>query len=100
MPPSRTWLWLALVLIANYFLARIVAPPPEPPLAVPYTVFKEQVANRNVEAIYSRGETLTGRFSARRRSTAFGRGQGMRASHYGARTRSTGCRMPGRATLI
>jgi cell division protease FtsH len=63
MPPSRTWLWLALVLIANYFLARIVAPPPEPPLAVPYTVFKEQVANRNVEAIYSRGETLTGRFT-------------------------------------
>ena len=31
---------------------------------MPYTLFKEEVKKRNVEAIYTRGETLTGRFKA------------------------------------
>jgi cell division protease FtsH len=38
-------------------------PGPDAPLTVPYTLFKEQVRKGNVEAIYSRGETLTGRFA-------------------------------------
>jgi cell division protease FtsH len=62
MPPRRTWLWFVIVLIANYFLVRLLMPGPEGPLTVPYTLFKEQVTKDNVEAIYSRGETLTGRF--------------------------------------
>ena len=39
-------------------------PGPDAPLTVPYTFFKEQVSKSNVEAIFSRGETLTGRFAA------------------------------------
>jgi len=64
MPPGRTWLWFFAMLLANYLLMRILAPGPEAPVAVPYTLFKEEVGKHNVEAIYSRGETITGRFKA------------------------------------
>jgi cell division protease FtsH len=61
MPPGRTWLWLALVLAANFWLARMLMPGPEAPVTIPYTLFREEVAKGNVQAIYSRGNTLTGR---------------------------------------
>ena len=64
MPPGRTWLWFVLVLLANYLLVRLLMPSPEGPVTVPYTLFKEEVGKGNVEAIYSRGETITGRFTA------------------------------------
>jgi cell division protease FtsH len=64
MPPRRTWLWLLLVLAANFWLARLLMPGPEGPVTVPYTLFKEEVGKGNVQAIYSRGDTLTGRFKA------------------------------------
>ena len=64
MPPGRTWLWLLLVLAANFWLARLLMPGPEGPVTVPYTLFKEEVGKGNVQAIYSRGDTLTGRFKA------------------------------------
>jgi cell division protease FtsH len=43
-------------------LTRALFPGPEAPITVPYTVFREQVAKGNVEAIYSRGERIQGRF--------------------------------------
>lgn len=64
MPPGKTWLWFALILLVNFLLGRLLAPGPEAPVAVPYTLFKEEVAKRNVQAIFSRGETITGRFKA------------------------------------
>jgi cell division protease FtsH len=64
MPPGKTWLWFALILLVNFLLGRLLAPGPEAPVTVPYTLFKEEVAKRNVQAIYSRGETITGRFKA------------------------------------
>jgi cell division protease FtsH len=64
MPPGRTWLWFVGVLLANYLLMRFLIPGPEAPLAVPYTLFKEEVGKGNVEAIYSQGESITGRFAA------------------------------------
>ena len=64
MPPRRTWLWFVLVLLANYLLVRLLMPSPEAPVTVPYTLFKEEVRKGNVKAIYSRGETITGRFTA------------------------------------
>ena len=64
MPPRRTWLWFVLVLLANYLLVRLLMPSPEGPVTVPYTLFKEEVGKGNVEAIYSQGETITGRFAA------------------------------------
>ena len=63
MPPGKTWLWLLAVLLANYFLVRFLLPSPEAPVTVPYTLFKQEVAKGNVAAIYSQGESITGRFS-------------------------------------
>ncbi len=62
VPPRRTWLWFIMILVANYFLIRLLVPGPAAPVTVSYTLFKEEVGKRNVEAIYSRGDTITGRF--------------------------------------
>jgi cell division protease FtsH len=62
MPPRRSWLWFALVLLANFLLVRLLFPGPEAPVEVPYTFFKEEVRAGNVEAIYSQGDTVEGRF--------------------------------------
>ena len=64
MPPRKMWLWFLLVLVANYLLVRLMAPGAEAPITVPYTVFKEEVAKGNVESIYSRGDSIEGRFKA------------------------------------
>jgi cell division protease FtsH len=64
MPPGRSWLWFVLIVLANYFLVRLLMPGPEGPVTVPYTLFKEEVGKGNVEAIDSRGATITGRFKA------------------------------------
>ena len=63
MPPSKTWLWFVGILLANYLLMRFLFPSPEAPLTVPYTLFKEEVGKGNVVAIYSQGESITGRFA-------------------------------------
>jgi cell division protease FtsH len=62
MPPRKAWLWFVLVLLANFLLVRLLIPSPKAPVTVPYTLFKEEVTKRNVASIFSRGETLTGRF--------------------------------------
>jgi len=64
MPPRKTWLWFVLILLANFLLGRLLMPGPEAPVTVPYTLFKEEVGKHNVQAIFSRGETITGRFKA------------------------------------
>src|SRR5690349_4226733 len=61
IPPGRAWLWFAVALLLNFLLARYLLPGAAP-VTVPYTFFKEEVGKGNVEAIYSRGETMTGRF--------------------------------------
>src|SRR5215203_6701682 len=62
MPPRRTWLWFAFILLANFLLFRFLFPGSEAPLEVPYTYFKEQVRAGNVESIYSQGDSVEGRF--------------------------------------
>jgi cell division protease FtsH len=61
MPPWRTWISFPLIVLANILLMRVLFPP-DKPVKVPYTLFKQEVARGNVERIYSRGERLTGRF--------------------------------------
>jgi cell division protease FtsH len=63
MPRGKIWLWFFLVLLTNFLLVRLLIPSPEASVTVPYTFFKEEVAKRNVKAIYSQGETVTGRFA-------------------------------------
>ncbi|MGQ0714951.1 MAG: ATP-dependent zinc metalloprotease FtsH [Gemmatimonadaceae bacterium] len=62
MPPRRTWLTFLIILAVNFVLVRVLFPGGDSPVKVPYTLFKEEVAKGNVERIYSRGESLTGRF--------------------------------------
>ncbi|HEX4883362.1 MAG TPA: ATP-dependent zinc metalloprotease FtsH [Casimicrobiaceae bacterium] len=57
-------MWFAIALLVNFFVTRLLFPSPDAPLVIPYTLFKEEVAKGNVQAIYSRGESLTGRFDA------------------------------------
>ncbi len=64
IPPGKTWLWFTLILLGNYILVSLLMPGPEEPVTVPYTLFKEEVANRHVKAIHSQGETITGRFAS------------------------------------
>ncbi len=61
LPPRRTWLWFLLILVGNYFLVNALLGKTGP-VKVPYTLFRQQVDRDNVEKIYSRGETITGRF--------------------------------------
>jgi cell division protease FtsH len=51
-------------LLVNFLLSRFLMPGPEAPVTVPYTLFKEEVGKGNVQAIYSQGDTITGRFKA------------------------------------
>ena len=62
LPPGRAWLWFLLILGANYIVASYLFPGPAAPITVPYTVFKDEVTKRNVEAIFSQGENIEGRF--------------------------------------
>jgi cell division protease FtsH len=62
IPPRRAWLWFAAALLLNFWVARYLMPGAEAPLVVPYTLFKEEVQKGNVKSIYSRGETMNGRF--------------------------------------
>ena len=62
LPPRRTWLIFLLILLANFLLVQYFFPAPDAPAAVPYTFFKEQVVAGNVESIFSRGESIEGRF--------------------------------------
>ncbi|HEX6066068.1 MAG TPA: ATP-dependent zinc metalloprotease FtsH [Longimicrobiales bacterium] len=58
---GRTWLIFLLILVANFIIIRLFFPSSEV-VKVPYTLFKAEVQNGNVEKIYSRGDDLTGRF--------------------------------------
>jgi len=59
IPPRSSWLLFLLILVANYLLIRGLFPS-ERPAKIPYTLFKEEVAKKNVARIYSRGESITG----------------------------------------
>ena len=62
LPRSRTWLTFLAILAVNYFVMRWLLPGPDEAITIPYTAFKEQVAAGNVEAIYSKGASIEGRF--------------------------------------
>ena len=62
IPPRRMWLWFVILLLVNFWLGRLLMPGPEEPVTVPYTLFKEEVGKCNVTSIFSRADTITGRF--------------------------------------
>ena len=62
LPPRKSWLIFLVLLLVNYMVMRHLVPGPGEPVTVPYTVFKEEAAKGNVAAIYSRGNSIEGRF--------------------------------------
>jgi cell division protease FtsH len=61
MPPRRTWLFFLFIVLANFLLMRFLFPGPQV-VKIPYTKFKQEAMSGNVQKIYSRGESITGRF--------------------------------------
>ena len=62
LPPNWIWLIFLVLLAVNYLVSTFFLPAPDPVVRVPYTLFREQVVGENVESIYSRGESIEGRF--------------------------------------
>jgi len=62
MPPRRTWLTFAVIVVLNYLVVSMLLPAPDAPVTIPYTVFRQQVDQGNVKAIYSKGNSIEGRF--------------------------------------
>jgi cell division protease FtsH len=62
MPPRRTWTWFIIILILNFLVVRFLLPREGEATVIPYTLFKQEIEKSNVEAIYSHGESITGRF--------------------------------------
>jgi len=62
MPGRRAWLIFMMILAANYVVMRLLVPNPGEPVTIPYTTFKKQVEDGNVDAIYSKGASIEGRF--------------------------------------
>jgi len=61
MPPKKVWLTFLAILAINYIVMRLLFPSPDAAVTIPYTAFKQEVARGNVEAIYSKGESIEGR---------------------------------------
>lgn len=53
-----------IILVINYLVMKLFFPGADTPVTVPYTVFKQEVANGNVKSIYSQGASIEGRFGA------------------------------------
>ena len=56
------WLWLAVLVLANYLVISLFFPAGGRQAEVSYTFFKEQVRDGNVAEIYSQGDSVEGRF--------------------------------------
>src|SRR5262245_33783667 len=64
MPPRRMWLWFLAIFAVNFLVVKLLMPSAEGPVTVPYTLFKEEVAKGNVQAVYSRADVITGKFKS------------------------------------
>jgi len=62
MPPRRMWLVFLAIVVVNFLISRYLVPSADRPVKIPYTLFKQEIPKKNVERIFSRGESLTGRF--------------------------------------
>jgi len=61
-PLGNIWLVFLALLVLNYLVSTFFFPSQQPD-KVPYTLFREQVQQNNVKAIYTKGEVISGQFS-------------------------------------
>src|SRR5438046_8322668 len=59
--PQPWWLIFVVFLVANYVVTGVLFPEP-PWITIPYTFFKKQVAEGNVEGVTSLGDWIEVRF--------------------------------------
>src|SRR4051794_37593093 len=64
VPPRRAWWTFLGLLVVNYLVMRMLFPGEDAAVTIPYTAFKDEVARDNVQAIYSQGASIEGRFKA------------------------------------
>ncbi len=62
LPPGNTWFVFAIILLLNYVVASFLISRPESQVAIPYSLFKEEVAKGNVREVFSHGDVVTGHF--------------------------------------
>ena len=62
IPPRRAWLTFVALLVVNYLVVRALFPGEDAGVTIPYTAFKDEVAKGNVQAIYSQGASIEGKF--------------------------------------
>lgn len=61
-PWRNFWIWILAALLVNYVLMKYVFPDEGARPAIPFTVFKEEVARGNVKFIHGKGDLINGRF--------------------------------------
>jgi cell division protease FtsH len=62
VPPRRAWWTFVALLVVNYLVMRMLFPGDDAAVTIPYTAFKDEVTKGNVQAIYSQGAGIEGRF--------------------------------------
>ncbi|MDD3758883.1 MAG: ATP-dependent zinc metalloprotease FtsH [Advenella sp.] len=63
LPQRNFWLIILLILVVNYVVTQWLLPGANQAIPVPYTTFKEQVAQGNVQSIHSQGQLIQGQFN-------------------------------------
>jgi cell division protease FtsH len=81
VPPARSWIAFAIILVVNFLLIQLFAPRTKA-TKVPYTVFKQEVVRGNVDEVYSRAESITGRFKTPISYQADTTAQATQVSHF------------------
>ena len=62
--PRISWFWFILILLVNIWFVRSFLRAGEPePVVIPYTLFKAEVERGNVQAVYGKGESISGAFT-------------------------------------
>jgi cell division protease FtsH len=64
VPPRRAWWTFVALLVVNYLVMRMLFPGEDAAVTIPYTTLKDEVAKGNVQAIYSQGASIEGRFKS------------------------------------
>lgn len=62
LPSGKILLIFLGIILLNYLVANYFFPEKESAVKIPYSLFKEQVTNGNVKAIYTKGELISGKF--------------------------------------
>jgi len=62
--PRFSWFWFLIVVLVNiWFVRSFLRTGADQPVTIPYTLFKAEVERGNVQAVYGKGESISGTFT-------------------------------------